>query len=288
MTGTPPVRRRLLGAALRRYRENLGYGLDEAARILECDRSKISRVETGQRGISAKELRELLTEYGVPAGEQAALLAVAHRGRQHGWWQDYQDVLSDAGQDYVIMETSASEILAYAPHQVPDLLQTQEYARTVAAADPGCNGDEQRAHAVEVKLARQRAVLSERRPRLECVVGEAALHQVVGGAGVMRAQLARLAVLADEGARAPGPAVSLQILPFAAGAYAVAGCGPMAVLRFAGTPGLGVVHLAALSGGVSLERGEDVARYIRAFAQLRTAALTAAASARLLRAMARD
>jgi hypothetical protein len=31
------VRRRLLGSALREYRESLGYNLDEAARILECD-----------------------------------------------------------------------------------------------------------------------------------------------------------------------------------------------------------------------------------------------------------
>jgi hypothetical protein len=38
----PPVRRRLVGAALRRYRENLGFTLDDAARILECDRSKVS------------------------------------------------------------------------------------------------------------------------------------------------------------------------------------------------------------------------------------------------------
>jgi hypothetical protein len=37
MTGTPPVRRRLLGSALREYRERLGYNLDEAARILECE-----------------------------------------------------------------------------------------------------------------------------------------------------------------------------------------------------------------------------------------------------------
>ena len=66
MTGSPPVRRRLLGSALREYRESLGYNLDEAARILECDRSKISRIETGERGIRPKELRELLTEYGVP------------------------------------------------------------------------------------------------------------------------------------------------------------------------------------------------------------------------------
>jgi transcriptional regulator with XRE-family HTH domain len=299
VTGTPPMRRRLLGAALRKYRENLGYGLDEAARILECDRSKISRIETGQRGIRAKELRELLTEYGVPAGEQAALLAIAHRGRQHGWWQDYPDVLSDAGQDYVIMEAAASEILAYESHQVPDLLQTQGYARAVADADPNWAGDEQRLHAVEVKLARQRVVLAERSPRLEFVITEAALHQVVGGSDVMRPQLDRLASLAaGAGAagetgttRATGPSVSLQVLPFEAGAYAAAGCGSMAILRFADTPGLGVIHLAALSGGgagVGLEAQEDVARYIRTFARLRAAALTPAASARLLRDMARD
>jgi transcriptional regulator with XRE-family HTH domain len=288
MTATPPVRRRLLGAALRRYRENLGFRLEEAARILDCDRSKISRIETGQRGISAKELRELLTEYGVPDGEQAALLAVAHRGRQHGWWQGYQDVLSDAGQDYVIMEAAASEICVYDVHQVPDLLQTPDYARAVADADPAFGTDEARAQAVEVKLARQRGVLAERRSRLEFVVGEAALHQSVGGAEVMRQQLARLAAVADGTARASGPGLSLQVLPFTAGADAAAGSGPMTILRFANPPGLGVIHLPALCGGVSLEGREDVACHIRAFAHLRAAALTPAASAALLRAMARD
>jgi len=296
VTGTPPMRRRLLGAALRKYRENLGYGLDEAARILECDRSKISRIETGQRGIRAKELRELLTEYGVPDGEQAALLAIAHRGRQHGWWQDYPDVLSDTGQDYVIMEGAAAEILAYESNQVPDLLQTQGYARAVADADPNWAGEEQRLHAVEVKLARQRVVLAERSPRLEFVITEGALHQVVGGPDVMRPQLARLASLAagagTAGATgATGPNISLQVLPFEAGAHAAAGCGSMAILRFADAPGLGVIHLAALSGGgagVGLEAAEDVARYIRTFARLRAAALTPAVSARLLRDMTRD
>jgi len=284
VTGNPPVRRRLLGAALRRYRENLGFGLDEAAQILECDRSKISRIETGQRGIRAKELRELLTEYGVPDDEQAALLAVAHRGRQHGWWQDYPGVLSDAGQDYVIMEAAAEEILTYEAYQVPDLLQTREYARALADADPACTEEEQRAQAVEVKLIRQRVVLAERSPRLEFVIAEAALHQVVGGTRVMRPQFARLASLAGG---AESPSLSLQVLPFAAGAYA-AGVGSMAILRFSDTPGLGVIHLAALSGGVSLEDRDDLARYVRAFAQLRAAALSPAASARLLGDMARD
>ena len=56
----------------------------------------------------------------------------------------------------------------------------------------------------------------------------------------------------------------------------------LAVLRFPDAPGLGVVYLEALSGGVYLESQQDVARYIRAFALLRGAALSTADSARLL------
>jgi transcriptional regulator with XRE-family HTH domain len=305
MSGTPPVRRRLLGAALREYRESLGFKLDEAARILECDRSKISRIETGERGIRAKELRELLTEYGVPPGEQEALLAVAHRGRESGWWLDYRDVLSADGQDYVIMESAATQILGYEANQVPELLQIPDYSRAVAAADARWTSAQQRAHALEVKLNRQRMVLGGRAPLLDVVVTEGALRQVVAQPRVMREQLALLADVAatgtvpagglagvrapDPGAGAlgpPRPEVSLRLLPFAAGAQAAAGCGSMTVLRFAEAPGIGVVHLAALSGGVSLEGREDVGRYLRTFARLRAASLTPARSARMILGMA--
>ena len=157
--------------------------MDQAARILDCDRSKMSRIETGQRGIRAKELRELLTEYGVADGEQEALLAIAHSGRQTGWWLDYADVLSAAGQDYVIMELAATEILAFEPNQVPDLLQTPEYASSLAYADANAVGDDQRDHVIEVKLARQRIVLGAKSPVLEVVITEGALRQAVGGRG---------------------------------------------------------------------------------------------------------
>ena len=50
------MRRRLVGGALRRYRENVGYALEDAARVLECDRSKISRIETGHRRIALDQL----------------------------------------------------------------------------------------------------------------------------------------------------------------------------------------------------------------------------------------
>ena len=88
MVTAPPVRRRLVGGALRRYRENLGYTLDDAARILECDRSKISRIETGQRGIRGKELRELLAEYGIGDEQQTSWPPWPTRAVASGWHRD--------------------------------------------------------------------------------------------------------------------------------------------------------------------------------------------------------
>ena len=68
----------------------------------------------------------------------------------------------------------------------------------------------------------------------------------------------------------------------------MAGCGPMTLLRFAETPEIGVIHLAALSGGISLEGREEVARYLKTFTELRSAALPSSRSAHLIRAVARS
>ncbi|MGD0608059.1 MAG: helix-turn-helix transcriptional regulator, partial [Streptosporangiaceae bacterium] len=216
MTGEPPVRRRLVGGALRRYRENMGYALEDAARVLECDRSKISRIETGQRGIRAKELRELLTEYGVPDSEQAAMTAIASRDGRPGWWQPFAGSFSEAYLDYVIMESAASEILTYEAQLVPDLLQTDDYARAIAAAEPGYTTAEQREEAVTARAVRRQGVLSGKR-RLSVILGEGALRQAVGGPGVLAGQVSHLIQLAEE-----HPDLTVQILPFSAGAHAAA------------------------------------------------------------------
>ena len=279
MTGEAiPARRRLVGTALRRYRENVGYALEDAAQVLECDRSKISRIETGQRGIRPKELRELLTEYGVPGGEQLALLAIAGRGGRRGWWDHYTHVLSEAYLDYVIMESAASEIMVYEAQLVPDLLQTDGYAAALARAEPGLTA-EQREDTVAAKAMRRQAIVtgSPSGPRLTVVLGEGALHQAVGGPDVLAAQIRHLIELSTG-----VPAITIQVLPFSAGAHAAVGSGSLAILRFPDAPSLGVVYLEALSGGVYLESQDDVARYIRAFALLRASALSAADSVSLL------
>jgi transcriptional regulator with XRE-family HTH domain len=107
-----------VGRTLRRQREALGWKLDDAARVLECDRSKISRIESGQRGIRARELRELMDEYGV-AEEQRdvrdVLTLLADPRGAFGWQRDYAAVLPAALRDYLVMETAAPAAPASRP-----------------------------------------------------------------------------------------------------------------------------------------------------------------------------
>lgn len=277
----PLVRRRLVGGALRRYRENLGYTLEDVAQLLQCDRSKISRVENGQRGIRPRELRELLTEYGISEQQQAILAGMTDSCGGRGWYEAYSDVLPGAWRDYLVLEVTASRVLCYEAQRVPALLQTSAYARALADADPELAGSEAHDRAVEATLARQKAILGEHKPDVHVVIGEAALHQRVGGAAVIEGQLRVLA-----GFAADSGMITVQVLPFDVGAHGAARAGSVSMLQFPEVPGLGLVHLGGVAGGVCLEAKEGIAAYARMFEQVKALALTPAQSALLLRGLA--
>ena len=282
MTDAPPVRRRLLGSALRRLREQGGYTLEDAARILECDRSKISRIETGQRGVRPKELRELLVEYGVDEDRRETLLTIARQAHQAGWWQSYSHVLSDAYQDYIGLEATAATIWTYEAQLIPGLLQTEAYARAIAAASPVGESQDEREQFVQVRLTRQQVLTRDNPLQFWAILSEGALRQMVGGPDVMRAQLRHLTEIASS-----QPGVNLQVLPFTAGAHA-ATSGPFVIMKFPEAPDLGVVYLEGQTGGIYLETADEVARYTLVFEHLRASALSTAATVRLIEEVTRD
>jgi len=267
-----PLRQRLIGTSLRRYREEAGLDLLDAARILDCDRSRVSRIESGERGIRLVELRELLLEYGADEAGRDALEALACASRD-GWWR----ALSAGYVDLLIVESAAERIMIYAPLQVPELLRTEGCAR-VAFADCG-DAEGMTDVAVAAMMARQRAVFRERDTRVAVVLGEAALRQEVGGADVLRGQLHHLA-----GRGCPGTAI--QVVPFTVGAHGASG--GFSILQFgpALPPGLVVVDAPA-DGGIYLDAPESVAAYNRAFTRFRGLALSPGDSARMLREVAR-
>ena len=287
MVTTPPVRRRLVGKALRRHRENLGYTLEDAARMLDCDRSKISRIETGERGIRREDLGKLLAEYGIAEDQQVILAELADPRGAFGWYRDYADILPDAVRDYAILEMAASKVSTYEAQRIPALLQTPAYARALAQASSLLAGEAAWDRAVDALLARQEAVLGDRqpgmypgvrRPTVHVVIGQAALHQHVGSTVVMDEQLRLLTRMAGDSGT-----VTVQVLPFDSGAHAAAGDGSMEILQVGGGEGLGLVHIGGIGGGASLEGEADLAAHLEAFDQLRAFAHSPAQSALLLR-----
>ena len=274
---------RLVGWYLRDYRESAGYELAEAARILTCHRSKISRIETGQRGIHPKELRELLTEYGADPAVVEALAALARPHRSgDGWWTEYASVLPEPYLEFAAAEATASAIMTYAPVQVPELLQTPAYASAAAVADASVP-QEWEASAAAAVLARQRATLDERRTRLDVVIGEAALHQQTRNTAVMSVQLSHLAELAGDRRH-----VTIRLLPFASGLPPAGGTGGFSVLRFGPAMAFGLVYVVGPVGGLFPTDPHATVGYLRAFDHLGALALSPEATIRRLLELATD
>jgi hypothetical protein len=108
---------------------------------------------------------------------------------------------------------------------------------------------------VRLRMARQTLLTREEPPRLWAVVDEAALRRPVGGREVMRGQLERML----EASKLPN--VTLQVLPFAAGAHP-AMTGSFSILRFGDQELPDVVYLEHLTSASYLNKTEEVDRYL--------------------------
>jgi transcriptional regulator with XRE-family HTH domain len=275
------VRCRLIGASLREYREQAGRTIADAAQLLDCDKSKVSRIETGTRGIRSEELRKLLDDYAADSSGREALEALATAGATRGWWDDFRALLTPGYRDIMATEHAAVSIAIYAPVGIPELLHGEDYARALAVADCGDVPAAVQARAVAATMARQRAILIARPTEITIILAAAALRQKVGEAAVTRDQLHYLAELA-----AAHPRVTIQLLPLTASLHAAGGSGTFSILRFSHDPAPMLVLADGPGGGTVLDNQDSVAAYGLAFDKVRCLALTPEESARWLQRMA--
>ncbi|WP_415950944.1 helix-turn-helix domain-containing protein [Streptomyces sp. KLOTTS4A1] len=266
----PTVRKRVLGTNLRRLREERGLLLEDAAQRLSCHVAKVSRIESGRSGIRQLDLRELLDLYGVKdRAARESWLALARESRRRRWWRVLEDQLPQDFLDLVGLEDEVSECRGFQPAIVPGLFQTEAYATAVIRGGaPGPLNDEQQTK-VRVRMERQKALTrSDPEPlKVWMILGEAALRQEVGGPKVLRDQLMHLVRVAQL------PTVTLQVLPFSAGACQ-GGPYPFLIYSFPPPAGLEVVLLENFASHAYLETQEDTARLGSAFDHLRASALS--------------
>jgi transcriptional regulator with XRE-family HTH domain len=270
----PTLRGRRLALELQRRREAAGLSREEAARRLEWSTSTIFRIETSRSRPQPGNVRALLDLYGVGGPERDGLIQLAREARQPGWWHSFRDVLSDPYEVYIGLEAGATLIRNFEPTVVPGLLQTEDYARMTLRNGPReLNRDDVERRA-QVRMARQRILARDDRPRLWAVIDEAVIRRVVGDPEIMRAQLRHLAEAAEQGT------TTIQVVPFSAGAHAGT-TGPFVLLSFP-EPDPDVVYVETLAGDIYLEQPQDVTRYSIAFDRLLAAAMHPDDSVRLI------
>jgi transcriptional regulator with XRE-family HTH domain len=268
---SPTLRRRELGALLRTLRGEQGLTVEQVAEQLLCSPSKVSRMETGHRGATQRDVRDLCALYGVnDPDERDRMMRLARESKQQGWWQSYDLQYST----YVGLEAEAISIGSF--HSViPGLLQTPDYARAGDEATIPRLPDAQIDQMIEAKLKRQSILTQANPPSFAAVIDEAALRRVTGGPEVMVEQLGKLLATADL------PNVTIQVLPFAAGMHPALESN-FNILELP-DPASDLVYVEGLAGSTYLERDADLDKYREVMARLQSLALSSADTIGLMR-----
>jgi hypothetical protein len=275
--GSPTVRRRRLGHALRSLRLSAGVNGDVAGEAVERTASWISRLEAGRVGIRTIDLRQLLDLYNVTDPiRRKELEDLAKEGQKRAWWSRYTDSLPESYSLFIGLEAEAVAQRVFTNSVVPGLLQTRSYCR--ATIEQGLLPTEKRSpqvieKRVEARMTRQLLLQQQDPLRLSAIIDESVLHRSIGGAAVLRDQLGHLIEMAHQ------PFVDLRVLPFAHSDRIVL-VTAFTVLSFPQDPD--VVYVETATGGV-YENESDVQLYMDIFRQLEAASLDAEASVAALR-----
>ena len=278
----PTVRRRRLGAELRRLREARSLKLEEVAERLGLAPSTLSRIETGKAPTKSAYLSALLDQYQVDdPGARKVLVDMAREGHRKGWWSIYDDVLPSGFDIYVGLEAEASGLRSYETDVVHGLLQTTDYALAVLRELRPRDTEEQLQRVVDMRMQRQRLLDQDPPLDLWLILDEGAIRRNVGGSTVMRRQLEQL-VQASRWAN-----VTLQILSFASGAHAGL-TGPFAILEFPERTDSDVAYTESVGGMIYLEKDREVRACVEAFDRMRAAALSPVASVDLIQQVSRE
>lgn len=164
------------GAEQRRLRTEAGISQTRLAKLAFCTPSLLCKIEAAQR-VPTEELAERCDAVLNTGGHLSRLWPLVIKYAYPAWFRPF-----------VRLEEQATAIQSFETRLIPGLLQTEEYARAVLA---GARPDKIE-ELVAARLNRQRVLTRDDPPRLWAIIDENALRRNLGGAAVMRAQLARL------------------------------------------------------------------------------------------------
>jgi transcriptional regulator with XRE-family HTH domain len=266
------VRQRRVSAELRALRQAKGLTCQQVADALDWSVSKVSRMETGVRGLYPDDVAAMLGYLEAPSKLRDELLTLVRDGEKPNWIQ-IGSGLPRHWKNLIRIESDATVIYNYEPLCVPGLLQTGDYARAVIAAGNHDLAEGAVDQFVRTRMGRQAILSRTYPPMLTVMMDEMVLRRPIGGPGCMYGQLQHLVNMANR------PHVEILVVPFAVGANPGLE-GPMVIMEFDAQPTLVHVEIRCASG--FLEEPAELRRAKVAWRGLRSMALSPEDSVRLI------
>lgn len=257
----PTLRRRRLGAEIKRCREAADLTQEQVSQHFEWHAAKVTRIETAKVSVTPRDVRDLLDLYGVQDPEyREALVRMARLSRERAWWTEYRDILPP--DSFVGVEAEASAMRNWEPVVLPGLLQTEAYMRAIFSVAMSADRRTHADRAVSLRLARQRRLTGEDPLELFAIIDESVIRRTVGGQTVMTEQLRHLLAVSEL------PTVHLQILPYGVGEHPLLGVS-IAILEFREAAELDLVYVEGFGRSRHfLRQPDEVARYRQEFERL--------------------
>jgi len=267
-SASPVVRRRRLGAELRRLREAAGLTGDQVVEMIGwASSSKVSRIENGRSRADLGDVLDLLDLYGASDDQRDQLVAIARdAGNTRGWMRAYP-AMTPQQRTYAELEVGCSVIREYGQQILPGLLQTPDYARWRILGSGDSRTDDLESE-VAAREARTHLLRPENEPpQYEAILEESAFSTRVAPAAVLAEQLEHLAALAAM------PHVILRMLPSDAriGNWYIPATS-FSMYQFTDPDDPGTVAVEALARDHVLSDDSSLEEYLRAFGWLREAA----------------
>jgi len=226
------VRQRRVSAELRTWRIKRGLSCKDVARALGWSESKVSRMETGERGLYEDDVSAILGFLRVPAEIRQELMDLVRAGAERNWHEIGGDApISRLLRDLIRFESEATAIYNFEPLLLPGLVQTAEYTRTLIRKAAPNRTEREIEGMVAVRMNRQRVLDRVEPPHLSLIIEEMALRRTMDDPTMMIGQLQHL--LAASARRH----ISIQVLPFDAEA-AIAMQGTLIMLECPDQPTL--------------------------------------------------
>jgi transcriptional regulator with XRE-family HTH domain len=234
------------------------------AKALGCSESKISRMETGERGLYADDVAAIMGFLQAPPKLRHELLDLVRTSEQRNW-HEIHGKLPTSWKDLIKFEDEASAIYTYEPLLLPGLIQTADYARAVLRNLSEVLPEEELDMLVAARMSRQVVLGRSNAPMLHLMFEEMVLRRTIGDPIVMYGQLQHLLAMAVR------RNITLQVVPFDS-QPAVAAQGSLLILEFPDQPTLSYEETWSVS--TFLEDEEPIARARLVWQKLAAVALS--------------